>query len=138
MRHRLLLVSLISLPTLSSVAMAQVEVTATTKCRVIERHIPDADVTYRPGQDVVAGQAIAPADLEGSAGPVTVPQNFDIEIDADLGANAAGAEEQPLYQPRAKIGRVQVGELEGDTSIQFNGQPLYKAPSGTSSPDCAQ
>ncbi|MCK9994338.1 MAG: hypothetical protein Dbin4_02858 [Alphaproteobacteria bacterium] len=118
--------------------MAQVEVTATTKCRVIERHIPDADVAYRPGQDVVAGKPVAPADLEGSASPVTVPQNFEIEVDADLGASVAGPRSNPLYNPNAKIGRVQVGEMEGDTSIQFNGQPLYKAPSGTSSPDCAQ
>lgn len=142
MRTRLLLLFLICLPTISSAVMAQVEITPTTKCRINARHIPDADVTYRPGQDVVAGKPVAPADLpadlEGSAGSVTVPQNFEIEIDANLGANAPDGQAQPLYQPRAKIGRVQVSELEGDTSIQFNGQPLYEAPSGAASPECAR
>ena len=120
---------------------AQVEITQTTKCRVIERHVPDADVAYQSGRDAVAGKPVAPADLP--AGPdgaarITVPQNFDIEIDADLAGSVAGAQGPAPYQPRAKIGRVEVRDLEGQTRLDFNGQPLYRGAPGTASPECAQ
>ncbi len=120
---------------------AQVEVSQTTKCRVIERHVPDADVAYQPGRDVVGGRAVAPADLpvdQGGAAQITVPQNFDIEIDADLAGSVGDTQNTALYQPRAKIGRVEVKDLEGDTRLDFNGQPLYRGAPGTASPECAQ
>lgn len=51
-------------------------------CQVLERHVPDADVTYRPGVDV-QGRAVAPADLPGSAGAMAhdFPITFDITAD---------------------------------------------------------
>jgi len=72
------------------------------RCRVAERHVPDADVAYRPGVDV-KGKAVAPADLGGGNNvqtprfvplplnipiseflPVTPPFLNDVEIDAGL------------------------------------------------------
>lgn len=117
---------------------AQTGITPATQCRMITRHVPDTDVTYRPGQDVVNGALVPPADLEGSA-PITVPQEFDIEIDAGLnGADSMPGQTGPLYQPLAKLGRVQVRDLEGDTSLDFDGQPLYRRPPGEPSPECRQ
>ncbi|MDO9459986.1 MAG: hypothetical protein Q7N95_07695 [Alphaproteobacteria bacterium] len=130
----LVLVVVLALP----VRAAQLDVTQTTKCQVIERHVPDADVTYQPGRDVVGGEPVVPADLEGSAMAAGTPQNFDIEIDADLSGSVAGQQGPALYQPRAKIGRVEVRDLEGDTALNFNGQPLYRSAPGTASPECAQ
>ncbi len=131
------MLSLIMQASALPVLAAQVEVTQTTKCRVIERHVPDADVAYQPGRDVVGGKPVVSADLEGPA-PVGVPQNFDIEIDADLAGSAAGAQGPASYLPRAKIGKVEVKNLEGETTLGFNGQPLYRGAPGTASPECAQ
>ncbi len=113
-----------------------------TKCHVIVRHVPDADVNYQPGSDIVADKPVVPADLpaaelEGAA-QITVPQNFEIEIDADLAPNDAGARGPASYLPRAKIGRVAVKDLEGDAALDFNGQPLYRGAPETAAPECAQ
>lgn len=136
--------------TVMSVEAAQIEVTHTAKCKFIDRHVPDADVTYQPGKDVVEGEPVVPADLDGGLGPITVPQNFDIEIDAPLDQSVSGGQGNPqgspqgspqgnsLYQPRAKVGKVTVSDLEGDTAIGFNGQPLYRQAPGAPSPECAE
>jgi hypothetical protein len=51
-------------------------------CQILDRHVPDADVTYRPGVDA-QGRAVAPADLPGSAGAMAAdfPITFDITAD---------------------------------------------------------
>ena len=117
------------------VTAERLDVAQITRCHVGESHVPDADVTYRPGRDVVAGRAVVPADIEGSEVAAGVPQNFAIEIDAgpdpESGTPAA-------YLPRAKIGRVQVRDLEGGASLSFNEKPLYRSPSGAAAPDCAR
>lgn len=124
---------LLSSPSLA----ADTIVTQTTKCRMITRHVPDADVAYRPGQDVVAGKPVAPADLpadlDGAAPQITAPQNFAIEIDAVLPGTGPAA-----IQPRAKIGRVEVSDLGGETTLGFNGQKLYQGAPQTASPECAE
>ncbi|MFZ5930659.1 MAG: hypothetical protein ACOY15_05540 [Pseudomonadota bacterium] len=133
----LLIIQIAALPAWA----AMVEVEQTTKCQVIERHVPDADVAYQPDRDVVAGKPVAPADLPvgpDGAAQIVVPQNFDIEIDADLAGGVAGAQDPAPYLPRAKIGRVEVRDLEGQTRLDFNGQPLYRGASGTASLECAQ
>jgi len=141
MANRIIVLSIIIVTAAFPAWAAVVEVEQTTKCQVIERHVPDADVAYRPGRDIVAGKPVVPADLPGGpdgAAQTVVPQNFDIEIDADLAGSAAGAQDPAPYLPRAKIGKVQVKNLEGETALDFNGQPLYRGASGTASPECAQ
>lgn len=133
----LLIIQIAALPAWAAV----VEVEQTTKCQVIERHVPDADVAYLPGRDAVAGKPVAPADLPAGpdgAAQIVVPQNFDIEIDADLAGGVAGAQDPALYLPRAKIGRVEVRDLEGQTRLDFDGKPLYRGAPGAASPECAQ
>lgn len=51
-------------------------------CQRLTRHVPAADVEYRPGVDV-HGRAVAPADLAGSAGaqppiPIDLPLSIDL------------------------------------------------------------
>jgi hypothetical protein len=142
MINRVIVSSLIIQMAALPVWAAAAEVERTTKCRVIERHVADAhvadaDVTYQPGRDVVAGKTVAPADMDGAA-QITVPQNFDIEIDADLAGSVGDTQNPALYLPRAKIGRVGVKNLEGDMALDFNGQPLYRGAPGTAAPECAQ
>lgn len=144
MTGRVILCVLSTLLTALSAQAEQIELSRTSKCTTLTRHVPDADVTYRPGADSVAGKPVAPADLPadlaGGAAAITMPQDFDIEIDAPLGQAdaAASAQDRPLYQPRAKVGRVQVRDLEGDTALDFNGQPLYRAAPGVAAPECAK
>lgn len=51
-------------------------------CQRLTRHVPAADVEYRPGVDV-HGRAVAPADLAGSASaqppiPIDLPLSIDL------------------------------------------------------------
>jgi len=137
MTNRIIVLSLIIYATAGLAHAAEPEVTLTSKCREIVRHVPDADVTYRPGTDSAGGKPVVPADLDAAA-PIGVPQNFDIEIDADLSGTIAAHQELPGFQPRAKIGKVQVKDLEGAASLDFEGQPLYRTGPGTASPECAE
>nr|WP_255635432.1 hypothetical protein [Azospirillum sp. 412522] len=51
-------------------------------CRRLTRHVPAADVEYRPGVDV-RGRPVAPADLPGSAG-AQPPIPIDLPLSVDL------------------------------------------------------
>ncbi|PWC66699.1 hypothetical protein TSH7_06090 [Azospirillum sp. TSH7] len=51
-------------------------------CQRLTRHVPAADVEYRPGVDV-HGRAVAPADLAGSAG-AQPPIPIDLPLSVDL------------------------------------------------------
>ncbi|SMF80880.1 hypothetical protein SAMN02982917_5120 [Azospirillum oryzae] len=51
-------------------------------CQRLTRHVPAADVEYRPGVDV-HGRAVAPADLPGSAG-AQPPIPIDLPLSVDL------------------------------------------------------
>lgn len=134
---KIIVYSLIMQTSVLPVLAAQMEVSQTTRCQTIERHVPDADVAYQPGRDVVDGKPVAPADMDGAV-QIAVPQTFSIEIDADLAGSAAGAQGPAPYLPRAKIGKVEVKDLEGQTRLDFNGQPLYRSAPGTASPECVQ
>lgn len=51
-------------------------------CQRLTRHVPAADVEYRPGVDV-NGRPVAPADLPGSAG-AQPPIPIDLPLSVDL------------------------------------------------------
>ncbi|MEQ1889296.1 MAG: hypothetical protein ABL951_08980 [Alphaproteobacteria bacterium] len=132
----LLIVLLASPP---PVRAERLDVAHAARCTVLEPHVPDADVSYQPGRDSVAGRRVVPADIEGSEAAGSMPQNFEIEIDADPYTSADPESGMPAaYLPRAKIGRVQVRDLEGGASLSFNERFLYRSPSGTAAPDCAR
>ena len=48
-------------------------------CAQLTRHVPRADVEYRPGTDVVNGKKVVPADLNDTP-PIKVPENITIAI----------------------------------------------------------
>src|SRR5688572_15205808 len=69
---------------LCSVAQAETTITIDpSACREVIRHVPDADVAYKPGVDV-HGKKVAPADLSAPAiSNKDIEQAFRIEINND-------------------------------------------------------
>lgn len=86
-------------------------------CRAITRHVPDDDVTYKPGVDV-KGRPVVEADINAS--PINVPEtvSFDIKIDA---LKHAGGTPPAGTEALAEIGRV---DIKPDGSMFFNGAPM--------------
>jgi hypothetical protein len=78
--------------------------------------VPGAD--YVPGVDV-KGDAVAPADLPGSA-PLTAPENFPIEIGVNLKKRFGVSAASHFFHGKAIVGLVTVR----DGRTWFNGAPL--------------
>jgi len=91
-------------------------VVSSDSCVRLTRHVPSADVEYKPGED-----GVAPADL-GGAPPITVPKNFNIPIQIDTLANL-GLTSIAGLEAKADIGTVEIR----DGVAYFNGQPLTGA-----------
>jgi hypothetical protein len=93
-------------------------------CQWVSRHVPDADVEYRPGVDV-DGNAVAPADLPGTAVPV-LPRQIEIGITADVARRFAGRGGFPPGRGAARFaGEAYIGTVTVDGSrVLFNGQPV--------------
>ena len=106
-------------------ATAQTVTITQASCAQLTRHVPAADVEYKPGVDV-GGRKVVPADLGG--GPqIKVPESFSIAITVEiahrLGIPAFPDPAQPqkdLYKPEANIGVV----TYRDGKFWFNDQPL--------------
>jgi hypothetical protein len=89
-------------------------------CRYLPAHRPAPDVEYTPGVDV-RGNAVAPADLPGSAGSMPVDR-FEIPVTAALARRLGFA--VPHGLPMAmEFGRI---TIQGDR-VLFNGQPIGPA-----------
>ena len=100
-------------------------------CAQLTRYTPSADVEYRPGQDVVNGKKVVPADLADTP-PIKVPENFDVFITVEI-AKSLGIPTVPnLYKPEAYIGTVSY--IDG--RFYFNGQPLQSDAEATLSELC--
>ncbi len=91
-------------------------------CQALVKHVPDADVEYRPGVDV-HGKPVIPADLPGSNDfliqqPITIPLTADLLSFLNLPAATF---------PFNTMGRtdIQLGTLtvDGD-KVLYNGKPL--------------
>jgi len=88
-------------------------------CRLLERHVPAADVAYRPGVDV-RGKPVVPADASPQ-GQVPTPQQVAIDVSLPLRTFA------PRQPGRLGEAEVQVGQVTVDLAtnqVAFNGQPL--------------
>jgi hypothetical protein len=87
-----------------SVTHAETTVTIDpSACREVTRHVPDADVAYKPGVDV-HGKKVAPADLSAPAiSNKDIEQAFRIEINNDtaklFGIPVPTAHGIPMAQP---------------------------------------
>lgn len=64
------------------IAEARTVVVEDGRCRVVERHVPSADVAYRPGVDV-RGRTVVPADLNGG-NQVTTPRFVTIPLNIPI------------------------------------------------------
>ena len=88
-------------------------------CAQLTTHVPDADVEYRPGQDVVDGEKVVPADLNATP-QIRMPDSFVIPIGVDV-VKALGLHIAPeLDRPDLAVGTVSYR----DGRFYFNDQPL--------------
>jgi len=113
----LLLAASLSPPLASAAAEGPRWVFAPADCERLQVHVPDPDVTYRPGADVDPdGVPVVPPDLPGSG--IAVPDTIVVDITELLGPRRGrrGGEQREAW-----IGRVEVGP---DGRATFNGQPL--------------
>ncbi|WP_431858828.1 hypothetical protein [Azospirillum sp.] len=91
-------------------------------CRTLPRHVPSADVEYKPGVDV-RGNRVAPADLPGSAGAAPMDR-FEIPVTLEVARRLGFATPGAGALPRtAEVGRL---SIQGNR-LFFNGQPLNAA-----------
>jgi len=118
--------ALAAIVTAATGASAQTLSISRENCALLTRHIPRADVEYQPGQDVVNGKKVVPADLNGTP-QIQVSENFDIPITVEI-ANRLGIPtfpdpahpERDLYKPEAFMGIV----AYRNGRFYFNDQPL--------------
>jgi len=88
-------------------------------CAQLTVHTPRADVEYRPGEDIVNGKKVVPADMSDTP-PIKVPENFDIAITVEIEKRLGIPIVPNLFKPEANIGTVSYV----DGRFYFNGQPL--------------
>jgi hypothetical protein len=79
---------------------------------------PAPDVAYKAGVDV-NGNAVAPADLPGSAPAIRPPDTIKIPLQINL-QNALHLNNSNLYSPDAVVGTIEYK----DGQVTFNGQPV--------------
>lgn len=88
-------------------------------CVRLTRHVPDADVEYRPGADDVV-----PADIEPMA-PVEVPKDFSLYVGVDTASRIQIPSDPGLWKGYVDVGRI---DWRGGR-LFFNGRPLTAAES---------
>jgi hypothetical protein len=90
-------------------------------CRELLRHIPAADVAYRPGVDV-RGRPVAPADLYPQP---AVPAQGRVFIDITVPLSALRDAARRRYDDsEVYIGQVEIDLASGE--LWFDGQPLSR------------
>lgn len=88
-------------------------------CRLLARHVPAADVAYRPGVDV-RGKPVVPADAS-PYGRIPTPQQ--VAIDLSLPLRDLGREpSRRLAGAEVQLGRASL-DLASNQLV-FNGEPL--------------
>ena len=93
------------------------------ECQAVIVHTPSADTAYKPGVDVY-GRKVAPADAPGSASPIKIPDEVNIDIGFNLkdkyglGATGAFTGESVIGKATVKGGRVYYDGKPLDNSDQ--------------------
>lgn len=101
-------------PLLAFATGAEAQTVTAAECRLITRHVPAADVVYRPGVDG-RGRPVAPADL--APAPTVVPERFVIALSVDLRRRLGLPDE---LKPELPLGVITV---ENGTLL-LNGRPI--------------
>ena len=93
------------------------------ECQSVIQHTPAPDVAYKPGTDVY-GRKVAPADAPGSASPIKIPDEINIDIGFNvkdkygLGTGGQYTGENVLGKVTVKGGRVYYDGKPLDNSDQ--------------------
>lgn len=122
MRQTLISLTLICL---AGVAFAAPAPTVDAKfCQALIKHVPDADVAYRPGVDV-RGKPVVPADLDSNE-TIELPDEITIPLTVGLGhflkLDTASLPASAMERTDIQLGSL---TLRGD-QVSFNGKPLTK------------
>lgn len=88
-------------------------------CQRLVRHVPSADVEYKPGVDV-HGNPVVPADLPGSQ-PLKVPDSYEFDITVNVFERLGRDPPKGLGGTELKVGTVSVDKRG---NVSFNGQRL--------------
>ena len=88
-------------------------------CRLLERHVPAANVAYQPGVDV-RGKPVAPADAS-PYGQMATPQQVAIDLSLSL-RDLGAAPQRSLGGAEVRLGQITVDLATNQ--LAFNGQPL--------------
>lgn len=116
-----LLLGLATAPALAQGGPAAVSIDAAT-CRKMVRHVPDPDVTYRPGVDV-QGRPVAPADLHDySAFESLVPDTVTFHVVLDPFEGTGVAAPRGIESPGMALGTVAYDINRGTFTV--NGVPV--------------
>ncbi|HLO75299.1 MAG TPA: hypothetical protein VK196_02435 [Magnetospirillum sp.] len=94
-----------------------------TDCSRLLRHVPSADVAYKPGVDA-AGRAVAPADIPGSGAdaiPGLIPDVLEIPL-AIKPMQGATYAKRGAGDSQAVLGTVRFDMAKG--TFTFNDRPL--------------
>jgi hypothetical protein len=116
-----ILFALLMIGAFAAPASADTVIVTREGCAALQRHVPSADVEYKPGRDVVNGKPVAPADLDGGMPPLKLPETIDVVISVELQKRLGIPVDSTLYKPETFVGNVSV---QPDGRAYFNGQPL--------------
>ncbi|MBM3567922.1 MAG: hypothetical protein FJX46_04110 [Alphaproteobacteria bacterium] len=111
---------LVAFSVLAFGARAQTVVVTRSDCALLTRHVPAADVAFKPGVDV-HGRPVAPADLPGGA-TVAVPNEIGIDITLPLRKFAETAGRYRWEAGTTTLARITYDI--GANRLMLDGQPL--------------
>jgi hypothetical protein len=101
-------------------ARAQTVTVTREGCAALQRYVPSPDVDYKPGADIVNGERVVPADLDGVP-PLDIAGDVHVIISVELQKRLGIPADPNSYKPEAFLGDVRVTP---DGRAYFNGQPL--------------
>ena len=118
----------VDVPALQTVPLPaeQIILVIPEQCQLLPPHIPDDNVNYKPGKDVM-GRDVVPADIAGGANAFGLGQNgysFYMIHDALKGSNAA----EKFGLTGSQEGRIILGQITvRDGDVLWNGNSLREA-----------
>ncbi|PCI32337.1 MAG: hypothetical protein COB54_07505 [Alphaproteobacteria bacterium] len=109
----------------SSVSAAETLYVSVDSCRILTRHIPTDDVSYKPGVDV-RGRPVAPADLSPAL-DLGLKDKISFQLILDVAKESRrSADTQQQFQDHPGLeGRINLGRIEiKQGQVTLDGKPL--------------